>query len=108
MKPNSSIRFYSGFSSFDVVVATFRALSLTAENMYSWSQMQRLRNKGIENVQGLRKTMQRCKLILFDQFYLVLQKLRVGTFNQVLADNFNISQTTVTVSYTHLTLPTKA
>ena len=39
--------------------------------------------------------MQGCKLSLFDQFYLVLQKLRVCTLNQVLADNFNISQTTV-------------
>ena len=27
MKPNSSIRFYTGFPSFDVLVATFRALS---------------------------------------------------------------------------------
>lgn len=37
MKPNSSIRFYTGFPSFDVLVATFRALSPTAQNMYSWS-----------------------------------------------------------------------
>ena len=95
MKPNSSIRFYTGFPSFDVLVATFRALSPTAQNMYSWSQMQRLRNKGIGNVEGLRKAMKGCKLSLFDQFYLVLQKLRVGTLNQVLADTFNISQTTV-------------
>ena len=95
MKPNSSIRFYTGFPSFDVLVATFRALSPTAHNMYSWSQMQRLRNKGTRDVEGLRQTMQGCKLSLFDQFYLVLQKLRVGTLNQVLADNFNISQTTV-------------
>lgn len=95
MKPNSNISFYTGFPSFDVLVATFRALSPTAQNMYSWSQMQRLRNKGIRDVEGLRQTMQACKLSLFDQFYLVLQKLRVGTLNQVLADNFNISQTTV-------------
>ena len=54
MKPNSSIRFYTGFLSFDVLVATFRALSPTAQNMYSWSQMQRVRNKGIGDVEGLR------------------------------------------------------
>lgn len=57
--------------------------------------MQRLRNKGTEDAEGLRKTIKNCKLSLFDQFYLVLQKLRVGTLNQLLADNFNISQTTV-------------
>ena len=95
MKPDSSIRFYTGFSSFEVLAATFKALRPTAENMYSWSQMQRLRNKGTEDAEGLRKTIKNCKLSLFDQFYLVLQKLRVGTLNQLLADNFNISQTTV-------------
>ena len=95
MKPNSSIRFYTGFPSFAVLAATFRALKPTAQNMYSWSQMQCLRNKGIANVEGLRKTMGGCKLSLFDQFYLVLQKLRVGTLNQVLADTFDIFQTTV-------------
>ena len=56
--------------------------------------MQRLGNKGIGIVEGLMKTMQGCKLSLFDQFYLVLHKLRVGTLHQVLADTSNISQTT--------------
>ena len=44
---------------------------------------------------GLGQTMKNCKLGLFDQFYSFLEKLRVGTLNQVLADNFNVSQTTV-------------
>lgn len=94
MKSNSSVRFYTGFPSFDVLVATFRSLSPTAQNIHSWSQIQRLRNKGIREVEGFRQTMQGCKLSLFDQNYLVLQKLRVGTLNQVLADNYDISQTT--------------
>ena len=98
VKPDSSIRFYTGFPSFDVLVATFRALSPTAQNMFSWSQMQHLRNKGIRDVEGLRQTMEACKLSLFDQFYSVPQKLRVGTLNQVLAGNFNISQTTVSIT----------
>ena len=58
--------------------------------------MQHLRNKGTEDAEGLRKTIKNCKLSLFDQFNLVLEKLRVGTLNQLLADNFNISHTTVT------------
>ena len=39
--------------------------------------------------------MQGCKLSLFDQFYLVVQKGEGWYFNKVLADSFNISQTTV-------------
>ena len=34
--------------------------------------------------------MKNCKLGLFDQFYLLLEKLWVVTLNQVLADNFNV------------------
>ena len=46
MKPGASITFYTGFTSFKVLAATFDALRPTAEKMYSWSQMQRLHNRG--------------------------------------------------------------
>ena len=55
MKPNSSIRFYTGFPSFDVLVATFRALSPTAQNMYSWSQCSALEIKGLGMLKALDK-----------------------------------------------------
>lgn len=34
MKPDKCIKFYTGFPSFEVLVATFRTLRPTAENMY--------------------------------------------------------------------------
>ena len=43
MKPDSTVRFYTGFPTFEILVNTFNALQPTAENMYSWSQRQRLR-----------------------------------------------------------------
>lgn len=54
MKPNSTIRFYTDLPSFEGLVATFRALRPNAQNMYSWSQMQRLRNRGMRVAEGLR------------------------------------------------------
>ena len=39
----------------------------------------------------LRHALRACKLNLLDQFVLCLQKLRVGTLNQVLADNFDMT-----------------
>ena len=81
MKPDKCIKFYTGFPSFEVLVTTFKTLRPTAENMYSWSQMQRLRSKGIRDAERFRKTMKNCKFGLFDQFYLLLEKLRVGTLN---------------------------
>ena len=99
MKPDASIRFYTGFPSFKVLAATFDALRPTAEKMYSWSQMQRLRNRGTMVVDTLRDNLRMCKLNLFDQFYLFLTKLRLGTFDQVLADTFNVSVTTVSRTF---------
>ena len=100
MKPDKCIKFYTVFPSFEVLVTTFRTLRATAENMYSCSQMQRLRSKGICDVEQFKKTMKNCKLGLFDyQSYLLLEKLRVGTLNLVLADNFNVSQTTVSLIF---------
>ena len=95
IKPDSTVRFYTGFPTFEILVNTFNALQPTAENMYSWSQIQRLKGEGTDDIDKLRSSLKQCKLSLFDQFYLVLQKLRVGTFNQVLADNFKISLPTV-------------
>ena len=97
MKPDSTVKFYAGFLSFEILVKTFNALQPTAENVYTWSQMQRLRGKGSNDTDKLRKSLKQCKLSLFDQFHLILQNLRVGTFNQVLADTFNISLPTVSL-----------
>lgn len=95
MKSDAAIKFYTGFPSFKILAATFNALKPTAEKMYSWSQLQRLQNKGAVEVGNLRDTLRTCKLSLFHQFYLLLNKLRLGTFDQVLADTFNVSVATV-------------
>ena len=58
--------------------------------------MQRLRNKDSTEIDKLRQALRACKLHLFDQFVFCLQTLRVGTLNQVLADNSDISLATVT------------
>ena len=54
MKTEKCIKFYTGFPSFEVLVTTFRSLRPTVQNMYSWSQMQSLRSKGIRNVERFR------------------------------------------------------
>ena len=94
-KPDEITKFYTGFPSYDVLSATFYVIQPTAEKMFSWSQMQRLKHKGVEEVDQLRDAMKNCKLSLFHQFYLLLHKLRLGSFNQDLADKFGISVATV-------------
>ena len=92
-KPDDITKFYTGFPSYHVLRATFYVIQPTAEKMYTWSQLQRIRNKGLDlhEVAELRDTARNCKLDLFHQFYLFLHKLRLGSFNQELADKFGIS-----------------
>lgn len=92
---NKSVRFHTGFFSFEVLVSTFNALRPTAEKMYSWSQFQRVRNKGENEINKTGNAIRAFKLSLFDQFYLCVTKLRLGTFNEKLAREFNISESTV-------------
>ena len=47
-------KFYTGFPSFQILCATFQVIQPTAAKMSSWSQLQRLRNKGTEEVDQLR------------------------------------------------------
>ncbi|CAH3043867.1 unnamed protein product, partial [Pocillopora meandrina] len=76
------VRFHTGFSSFAIFVSTFNALRPTAESMFSWSQVQRARAKSGKDISNMRDTLKTCKLSLFDQFYLCITKLRLGTFNE--------------------------
>ena len=96
-KPDQAVRFYTGFPSFKILMATFEALKPTAEKMISWSQMQRVnqRKQSPEDANFLSDTMRNCKLDLFNQLFLFLQKLRVGSFDLELADKFQVSTTTV-------------
>ena len=83
-------KFYTGFPSYHVLRATFNVIQPNAKKMYTWSQLQCIRNKGLHEVAELRDTARNCKLDLFHQFYLLLHKLHLGSFNQELADKFGI------------------
>ena len=59
--------------------------------------MQRVnqRKQSPEDANFLSDTMRNCKLDLFNQLFLFLQELRVGSFDLELADKFQVSNTTV-------------
>ena len=94
-RPDEITKACTGFLPYLVLYITFQVLQPIAEKMFSWSQTQRLRSKGIEEVVQLRVAIRSCKLNLFQQFYFFLDKLRLGSFNQELADKLKISISTV-------------
>ena len=56
-RPDEITKFFTGFPSFQILCATFQVIQPTAEKMFSWSQLQRLRNKGTEEVDQLRDSL---------------------------------------------------
>jgi hypothetical protein len=91
---NDAFNSFTGFKSYDLFRMVYNAIEPHAINMIRYSQMQRF-------VEGRCKTTSdSCdsndvSLCLIDQFFLFLNKVRVGNFDFDLADKFNISVSTV-------------
>lgn len=86
------IMFYTGFKDYMTLMAVFKALQPTADNMVGWSQAKKLKQADQDIV---RKGFKDQSLSLSDQFFLFLCRLRQGFLVQDLAIRFNVSQATV-------------
>jgi len=82
------IQFYTGFHSYQCLKMFFQCIVPYAATMRTWSQVQR--SSSTTQCRGFQG-----KLLLFDQMFLFLHKLRLGSLDQHLADKFAISQSTV-------------
>jgi hypothetical protein len=86
------LKFYTGISSYDMLMKVYAVIAPSALTMIAWSQLPRNIARGdIE----CRDTCNNTALHLVDQFFLVLVRLRTGMLELELADRFNISQSTV-------------
>ncbi len=88
----NKLRFYTGFHSFELFSNFYHAMRPTASNITTWTQMQRI-NAGAS--QPLQDNFRQTNLLIIDQLLLFLQKVRLGTFDQELADKFKVSVSTV-------------
>ena len=85
------IRFYTGFPSYSLLMAFFNFVLPHAVNMITWNQVQR-------NNRGEASTMRtgfQCSLPMIDQFFLFMNKLKLGSFDVDLGDKFGVSASTV-------------
>ena len=86
--------FYTGFSSYALVMNLFQLLMPTAEKMTRWSQVQRNRTGQSAEI-NTDLSFRSESLPLIDQFFMFLVKIRLGLFQQDLGCRFNVSQPTV-------------
>ena len=85
------IKFYTGFTSYRLLISFFDSISPHAGNMIKWTQHQRLLLKHSKKTYSSFKN----KLPLLDQLFMFLHKVRLGSLDQDLADKFGVSQSTV-------------
>ena len=100
MYNDDMINFYTGFKSWTILGNFISLVKPTAAKMKTWAQVQRARGRQkpkTEEVTILKKQ----SLCLEDQLFLVLCKIKLGLFEQDLAERFKIS--VATVSRTFLT-----
>jgi len=85
---DEKIQFYTGFHSYECLKTFFDSVAPYAASMRTWAQVQR--SSVSTQYRGFHG-----KLPPFDQMFLFLHKLRLGSLDQDLADKFRISQSTV-------------
>lgn len=85
------VRFYTGFTSYNLFKFFYDSIVLHAVEMITWNQMQRYKTNKTKKINQSYKS----KLILIDQLFLSLHKFRLGSLDQDLADKFDVSQSTV-------------
>ena len=86
------IRFFTGFTSYELLKCFFQALSPHAAKIITWTRYQRLKNKISSKMYD---TGNNCKLLPIDQLVMFLNKIRLGTLDQELSIRYNVSQSTV-------------
>ncbi|XP_060595512.1 uncharacterized protein LOC132749670 [Ruditapes philippinarum] len=89
-----SLQFYTGFSSYTLLLNVYNLLRPTAEKMTRWSQIQRKR-MGYSQEINTDISFRSESTPLIDQFFMFLVKIRLGLFQQDIACRFNVSQSTV-------------
>jgi hypothetical protein len=90
---DQKIRFYTGFPSYELLTKFYTCIVPHIQAMQTWSKQQR-RKEG-ELRERCQSRFSYCKLSPIDQLFMFLHKLRLGSFDQELADKFLVSQATV-------------
>ena len=96
------IRFYTGFPSWRLLERFISLVKPTAEKMKTWAQVQRAKGKQNSEEAGVTDSdansvfsSKNQALPIEDQLFLFLCKIKLGLFEQDLAERFQISVTTV-------------
>ena len=90
---DAQIRFFTGFPSYKLLEGFFRACQPTALRMIRWSQFQRQQRGESSSMRISEKHHE--NILLFDQLFLFLHKMRLGNKDEELAEKFNVGPSTV-------------
>ncbi|XP_022099294.1 uncharacterized protein LOC110983925 [Acanthaster planci] len=90
----AKLQFYTGFQTHAMFMAFFQCVLPHASSLAQWGQtVTRLLGEGLSQ----QRRGSQCQLSLFDQFFLFLNKVKLGSFDEDLADKYGISPSAVTM-----------
>ena len=95
---DSAVRFYTGFPSYLLLMNFFQVIYPTTLTMKSYQQYQRF-NTGKTQSSRPSACFNSSSIPLIGQFLLTLKKMQLGTLDQELADEFNVSLSTVSRTF---------
>ena len=85
---DKKIKFYTGFKSYKTLIKFYENLTPHIQTMRTWKPANEIGDETAHASVGF-------KLKPIDQLFMFLNKLRLGSFDQDLADKFSVSQSTV-------------
>jgi Helix-turn-helix of DDE superfamily endonuclease len=88
---NKMITFYTAFKSYETLKAFFHCFAPHLQTMKTWAQVSKA---GVFNTE-CRQAVFSTKIHPFDQLFMFMHKLRLGSSDQDIADRFFVSQATV-------------
>ena len=94
---DANVRFYTGFTSLSVLMVCYNFLGPAVDNLSYWCSSSS-KSAGKEGESKTKKGRKRL-LAPLDEFFLLLISLRLGLFEQDLAYQFGVSQSTVSRTY---------
>lgn len=92
-KSDSQVRFYTGFPDYRTLMDFFQCIEPTASKMTTYTQYTRQNQDKL--AEKTKQGFPHPSLPLINQLILVLKKLRLGSLDQELSNEFNISTSTV-------------
>ena len=96
-----AVRFYTGFESYDTLIAIFKSLEPKASRMHFWHGTDKCKDGTLKyQNENVNKLGRKRKLSLLEEFFIVLVRHKTGMFLLDLSGRFDVSVSFISKNFT--------